>query len=114
LEDVLEEIVGEINDEFDEPEDMGYTKENDNTFVFEGRTSLSDLCKILGLEQTFFDERRENAETIGGLLLILNGAMPKKNAVLDFRGITFTIVNASERRIENIKVLLPKVETSAS
>ncbi len=106
LEDVLEEIVGEINDEFDEPEDMGYSKVNDHTFVFEGRTSLIDVIKVLNLNPTFFDEEREGAETIGGLLLVLNGSMPKKNTVIFFKGINFTIVNSSERRIENVRVTL--------
>lgn len=114
LEDVLEEIVGEINDEFDEPEDMGYSKVNDTTFVFEGRTSLNDVTKVLNLDPSFFEEERENTETIGGLLLVINGAMPKKNTIINFKGINFTIVNSSERRIENVKITLPISETTAS
>ncbi len=113
LEDVLEEIVGEINDEFDEPEDMGYSKLNDNTFVFEGRTSLIDVTKVLNLEASFFDDGREGAETIGGMLLLLNGTMPKKNTLISFKGINFTILNASERRIENIRITIPVNESTA-
>jgi putative hemolysin len=113
LEDVLEEIVGEINDEFDEPEDMGYSKLNDNTFVFEGRTSLIDVTKVLNLEASFFDDGREGAETIGGMLLLLNGTMPKKNTLISFKGINFTILNASERRIENIRITVPVDESTA-
>ena len=114
LEDVLEEIVGEINDEFDEPEDMGYSKLNDNTFVFEGRTSLIDVTKVLNLEASFFDEGREGAETIGGMLLLLNGSMPKKNSVISFKGMNFTILNASERRIESIRITIPVNESTVS
>jgi CBS domain containing-hemolysin-like protein len=114
LEDVLEEIVGEINDEFDEPEDMGYSKVNDNTFVFEGRTSLIDVAKVLNLDPSFFDEDKEGAETIGGMLLLINGSMPKKNSVISIKNLNFTIVNASERRIENIRISLPVNETSES
>jgi CBS domain containing-hemolysin-like protein len=114
LEDVLEEIVGEINDEFDEPEDMGYTRVSENIYIFDGRTSLNDVCKILDTDPAFFDDTRESAETIGGLLLVLNGIMPKKNTVLHFKGLSFTIINSSERRIETVKVTLPKVEGATS
>jgi gliding motility-associated protein GldE len=114
LEDILEEIVGEINDEFDEPEDMGYSKVNDHTFVFEGRTSLIDVAKVLNLDPSFFDEDKEGSETIGGLLLLINGSMPKKNSVICIKSLNFTIVNSSERRIENIRISLPVNESSES
>ena len=114
LEDVLEEIVGEINDEFDEPDDMSYTKENDYTFVFEGRTSLNDVCKVLNLEPFFFEDSRDTAETIGGFLLVIHGVIPKKNTIIPFNDISFQIIKASERRIESIKVVLPKTESSHS
>ena len=104
LEDVLEEIVGEINDEFDEPEDLGYTKVNDDTFIVEGRTNIFELCKIFDLDYEYFDEIKETAETIAGLMIILNGSIPKKNSVINYKQISFNIVNSSERRIEKIKV----------
>jgi putative hemolysin len=113
LEDVLEEIVGEINDEFDEPEDMGYSKLNDSTFIFEGRTSLIDVSKVLHLDPSFFDDFRESAETIGGLLLVISGTMPKKNSTINIKGLNFTVLSASERRIENIRVTLPISETAS-
>ena len=92
---------------------MGYSKLNDNTFVFEGRTSLIDVTKVLNLEASFFDDGREGAETIGGMLLLLNGTMPKKNTLISFKGINFTILNASERRIENIRITVPVDESTA-
>jgi putative hemolysin len=104
LEDVLEEIVGEINDEFDEPEDLGYTRVNDDTFIVEGRTNIFELCKIFDLDYEYFDEIKETAETIAGLMIILNGSIPKKNSVINYKEISFNIVNSSERRIEKIKV----------
>lgn len=104
LEDVLEEIVGEINDEFDEPEDLGYTKVNDDTFIVEGRTNIFELCKIFDLDYEYFDEIKETAETIAGMMIILNGSIPKKNSIINYKQISFNIVNTSERRIEKIKV----------
>ena len=104
LEDVLEEIVGEINDEFDEPEDLGYTKVNDDTFIVEGRTNIFELCKIFDLDYEYFDEIKETAETIAGMMIILNGSIPKKNSIINYKQISFNIVNSSERRIEKIKV----------
>lgn len=104
LEDVLEEIVGEINDEFDEPEDLGYSLISEGIYLFEGKTSINDLCRVLKLDSKYFDERRGGAETIAGLVLVLNGQMPKKNTTLMYKGFSFTVVSSSERRIESIKV----------
>lgn len=113
LEDILEEIVGEINDEFDEPEDLGYTKISESIYIFDGRTSINDVYRVLSIDSSLFDEVRGGAETIAGMLLVLNGAMPKKNAVISCKGFTFMVVNSSERRIETVKVTLPKSEVSA-
>ncbi len=107
LEDVLEEIVGEINDEFDEPEDLGYSKISEGVYLFEGRTSINDLCRVLGVDSKYFDERRSGAETIAGLILVLNGHIPKKNTNIPYMGYTFTIVSSSERRIETVRVTAP-------
>ena len=114
LEDVLEEIVGEINDEFDEPEDSGYTKVSDSIYIFDGRTSINDVYRVLDIDSSIFDEIRGGAETIAGMLLVINGTMPKKNAVISCKGFTFMVVNSSERRIETVKITLPKTEISAS
>lgn len=112
LEDVLEELVGEINDEFDEPEDQNYTKISDSIYLFDGRSSVNDVCRVLDLDSSLFDDVRGNAETIAGMLLVINGVMPKKNSMISCKGFTFTVVNSSERRIETVKITLPKQEGS--
>lgn len=109
LEDVMEEIVGEIQDEFDEPDDSNYIQIDQYTYQFDGKTSINDVCKVIGLDADFFDEKRGGAETVAGLLLILNGtAMPKANTEIIYNNYKFVIVSASKRRIEQIQITLPK------
>lgn len=106
LEDVLEEIVGEINDEFDEPESQGYTKISEHIYIFEAKTSIQEACKIMDIEPELFEEARSSAETLAGLLLMIHGSMPKKNSQLLFQGIKFQVLSTTKRRIETIKVTL--------
>ncbi|MCP4442722.1 MAG: gliding motility-associated protein GldE [Aureispira sp.] len=109
LEDVMEEVVGEIQDEFDEPEDSNYQKIDQYTYQFDGKTSINDVCKVIGVDVDFFDEKREGAETIAGLMLILNGtAMPKASTEIVYRNYKLVVVSASKRRIEQIRITLPK------
>jgi len=110
LEDILEEIVGEINDEFDEPEDVSYKKLSENVFVLDGKTSVIDLCKLLELDLSYFDDIRESAETLGGMLLLVQGEIPKKGSTLFLLDYKFIIQQVSERRIETIKLIVPKNE----
>ena len=67
---------------------------------------------MLDLDSSLFDDVRGNAETIAGMLLVINGVMPKKNSMISCKGFTFTVVNSSERRIETVKITLPKQEGS--
>lgn len=105
LEDILEEIVGEINDEYDEEENT-YTRLNNNTYVFEGKTLLSDFCRILGLADDEFDEIEGDADTIAGLLLELKGDFPKMHERLKYRNYSFEIVGLEDRRISSVKVVM--------
>lgn len=105
LEDILEEIVGEINDEYDEDE-KSYTRINSNTFVFEGKTLLSDFYKILKLDDETFDEVQGDADTIAGLLLEIKGDFPKLHEKIKFQDFTFEILEMEERRISKVKVVI--------
>ena len=102
LEDILEEIVGEINDEYDE-EEMQYTKLAYNTYVFEGKTPLTDFVRLLDLDDDFFDEI-EDSDTLAGLLLELKGDFPSIHEVLKFKNLTFEVLKKEQRRISRVKV----------
>jgi gliding motility-associated protein GldE len=103
LEDILEEIVGEINDEYDEDE-KNYVRINANTYVFEGKTLLSDFYKILNLDDETFEDVQGDADTIAGLLLEIKGDFPQLHEKIEYGDFTFEIVEMEERRIS--KVLL--------
>lgn len=104
LEDILEEIVGEINDEYDE-EEMQYIKLNYNTYVFEGKTQLTDFCRLLKLDDDLFDDV-EDADTIAGLLLELKGDFPGIREVMKYKQLTFEVLKKEQRRISRVKVTL--------
>ena len=105
LEDILEEIVGEINDEYDEDE-KSYQRLNSNTFVFEGKTLLSDFYKILKLDDDIFEEVEGDADTIAGLLLEIKGDFPKMHEKIVYKQFTFEILDMEERRISKVKVTI--------
>ena len=108
LEDILEEIVGEINDEYDEEEKF-YSKLNYNTFVFEGKTLLTDLCRILNVDDEEFEEVEGDADTLAGLLLEIKGDFPSIHEKIDYKNYTFEVMNVEERRISKIKVTVHPV-----
>ena len=110
LEDILEEIVGEINDEYDE-EEKAYTKLNYNTYVFEGKTLLSDFCKILNVDDEEFADVEGDADTLAGLLLEIKGDFPSIHEKIDYKNYTFEIVAIEERRISKIKVIIHELQT---
>jgi CBS domain containing-hemolysin-like protein len=105
LEDILEEIVGEINDEYDE-EEKNYVRINSNTFVFEGKTLLSDFYKILNLDDEIFSEVEGDADSLAGLLLEIKGDFPELNEKIDYLNFTFEILEMEERRISKVKVIV--------
>ena len=105
LEDILEEIVGEINDEYDEDE-KSFVRINSNTFVFEGKTLLSDFYRLLKLDDETFAEVEGDADTLAGLLLEIKGDFPKLHEKLDYQNFTFEILEMDERRISKVKVVV--------
>lgn len=103
LEDILEEIVGEINDEYDEEEKF-YTKLNYNTYIFEGKTLLSDFCKILNIPDDEFEEVEGDADSLAGLILELKGDFPSIHEKIEYKNYVFEIVRIEGRRIARVKV----------
>ena len=105
MEDIIEEIVGEINDEFDD-EDVAYNKLDNSTYIFEGKTSLNDFCKIVEVEPALFDKVKGESESLGGLLLEINSKLPRAGEKIGFDNFLFTIVAVDARRIKRIRVLI--------
>ncbi len=105
LEDVLEEIVGDISDEFDD-EDLIYSQIDDKNFLFEGKISLKDFYRIIEVDENEFESKKGEAETLAGFLLEISGNFPKKRLKITFHNLIFTIENVDKRRIKQIKVTL--------
>lgn len=106
LEDLIEEIIGEINDEFDDAEDFYFKELDANTYIFEGKISLNDFCKKLDLDAQIFDEVKGESESLGGLLLELNSNFPKNGSKIYFGLFEFTILAVDTKRIKKVKVHL--------
>ena len=104
LEDILEEIVGEISDEYDE-EDNSYVKLDYNTYVFEGKTKIVDFCRILDLDDDYF-EKAGDADTLAGLLLELKGDFPGIHEKFEYENLSFEILKMEQRRISRVKVTI--------
>jgi len=105
LEDVIEEIVGDISDEFDD-EEINYTKINNNTFLFEGKINLKDFYRITETDENKFEENKGEAETLAGFILELLGNFPKKGTKIEFENVSFTIESVDKKRIKQIKAIV--------
>lgn len=106
LEDVMEEVLGDMTDEFDEQEAADYIKINENNYIFEGKTMLNDVCKIIGVETEEFDKVRGDADSLAGIVLELIGQIPKIDQEIDHDRFKFKIVSASKKRVEKIKITI--------
>ena len=107
LEDILEEIVGEISDEFDAEESF-FTKEDENTYIFDAKILLGDFYKVVNCDDTIFDEIKGDADTLAGLILEIKGEIPIQHEKISCKPFTFTIKEVDNRRIKQIKVKLNK------
>jgi gliding motility-associated protein GldE len=107
LEDIIEEIVGDINDEFDDDE-VQYSKLDENNFVFDGKILLNDLYRILNIDGAAFDKSRGEADTLAGFIIETQGRIPAKNDVFKFENYTFKIEAADKRKIKTIKITIEK------
>lgn len=108
LEDIIEEIVGEISDEFD-TDDIIYSKLDDNTYIFDGNTTINDLAKIISLDEEILVEMRKEAETIAGLIIEVSGKIPQKNEKINFQNLSFVVEASDKRRIKRVKLIINRV-----
>jgi len=110
LEDIIEEIVGEINDEFDSADVADHLKLDEYNYEFEAKTPLNDFCKIIGIETSHFDEYRGESDTLAGLILEHEGVIPEKGHKIKIDGFTFIIQEVDSRRIVKLKVTIDDKE----
>jgi gliding motility-associated protein GldE len=105
LEDIIEEIVGDISDEFDS-ENLNYSQIDDKNFIFEGKINLKDFYRIIDVDEELFETRKGEAETLAGFILEILGNFPKKGQKINFENCRFTIESVDKKRVKQIKVTL--------
>lgn len=104
LEDVMEEVIGEIKDEFDEPAEGDYRKIDQSTYLFDGKVLLNDVCRTIGIDSTRIDMVRGDADSLAGLILELSGRMPERGEEFSIHGLSFTVISVNTRRIEKVRI----------
>ncbi|MCK7558850.1 gliding motility-associated protein GldE [Chitinophaga sedimenti] len=111
LEDIIEEVIGDIN-EFDEDE-FNFNKVDDRTYVFEGKTMLNDVCRIMNIAPDTFEEVKGESDSLGGLLLEISGKFPDENSVISYGAYDFTVLEVNKMRIQKIQVSIKSgIETA--
>lgn len=110
MEDIIEEIVGDINDEYDE-EDLGYKRLEDGSFEFEGKVTLNDVCRALGIDNDYFDKVKGESESLAGLLIELFARLPHAGEEIDYDKFRFRIASVDTRRIKRVKMTIKSEET---
>ena len=106
LEDIMEEVIGEIRDEFDAEEELEYVKLDNRNYIFEGKIQLNDVCRVMGIDTNTFDNVRGEADTIAGLFLEILGRLPKQNQEITVGAFKFKAVVVNKRRIEKVKTTI--------
>jgi gliding motility-associated protein GldE len=107
LEDIIEEIVGDISDEFDD-EDLIYSKLDDTNYVFDGKTTLKDFYRVVKIDdENDFEERKGESETIAGFVLEIAGSFPKRGEIISFKEYAFVVESLDKKRLKQIKITLP-------
>jgi CBS domain containing-hemolysin-like protein len=109
LEDIMEEIIGDIKDEFDE-EEVEFNKLDDFNYIFDGKIMVHDVCRIMELPMETFDEVRGESESLAGLVLELAGEIPAVNEVVSSGDFEFTVLEVEKNRLQKIKVTIPQTE----
>lgn len=110
LEDILEEIIGDIRDEFDD-DDLSYKKLDDMNYVFEGKTMINDVCKLMGISVDTFDAVKGNSDSLAGLVLEITGEIPQTNQVIPSGDFEFTVLEVLKNRLQRIKVTIQPQES---
>lgn len=106
LEDIMEEVVGDIKDEFDVDEEVDYMKIDDHNYIFEGKTLLNDVARLAGIDSEIFDDARGSADSLAGMILEIEGKIPKRDKEITYKTLKFKIVSVNKKRIEKINVRL--------
>ncbi len=106
LEDIMEEVIGDIKDEFDQEEEVIYTKIDNHNYIFEGKTLLNDVIRLLDLDNDIFDDVKGSADSLAGLIIELTGTMPSRDKEIKYKQLQFKVVSVSKRRIEKINIHL--------
>lgn len=109
LEDIMEEVVGEINDEFDS-EEVAFSKINEKNYYFEAKTSINDFCKITNTETDYFDEVKGESDSLAGLILEHSGKIPENNETIKIKKFLFKVIASDKRRIKRIKITIEDEE----
>ncbi|MDA9774182.1 gliding motility-associated protein GldE [Saprospiraceae bacterium] len=106
LEDVMEEVIGDIKDEFDDEEEMDYVKIDDNNYIFEGKTSLTDVARIIDVDSQVFDRYKGDSDSLAGLILEILGVFPKPDKEIKVEDIKLKVVSVNKRRIEKVSLTI--------
>ncbi len=106
LEDVMEEVIGDIRDEFDTEDEVDYMKIDDHNYIFDGKTLLNDVARIINMDSDLFNEGRGNADSLAGLILELEGQLPRRDKEIVYKHLKFKIISVTQRRIEKINISL--------
>lgn len=107
LEDIMEEIIGEIKDEYDHLDELEYKKLNPTTYIFEGKILINDLCRVLDISPDIFEKVMGDSDSLAGLMLELFQKIPGKNESVQYKGYQFVVMSASNKRIQKVKVVIP-------
>ncbi|MGA0557535.1 gliding motility-associated protein GldE [Larkinella sp. VNQ87] len=109
LEDIIEEIFGDINDEFDEEEPQAFQRVDERTVAVEGKTLLTDVCRVLNVDITYFDDVKGESESLGGLLLELFTRVPQTGEEVSYQDFTFKVLSADDKRIQNVEIVRQEI-----
>jgi len=107
LEDIMEEVIGEIKDEFDDEIELEYKKLDDYNYLFEGKTLLNDVCRVVGIDTNTFDDIKGDADSVAGVILEAVGQIPKREQEIKYNDYCFKVVSVDDRRIRQIQLTLP-------
>ena len=108
LEDIMEEIIGDIRDEFD-VEDLDFKKIDDHNFIFEGKTLINDVCRVIGIPSDTFDEVRGESDSLAGLIIEISGKFAAVNETVNYKEYEFTVLAIEKMRIQRVKVTIHEV-----
>lgn len=108
LEDILEEVIGDIKDEFDDENEISFEKIDEYTYIFDGKTMINDMCRVLSLNKEIFDEIRGDADSVAGLFLEMYGQIPRPTVEIRYNQFLFHVVSVNKRRIEKLKICIIK------